>query len=116
MHNDWGNMEGVDMAERILRAAIACRAKQVHFSTDYDGCTVFFFSENQIEFYDYLQPTSRDKLYKYLRGFAGIDEWEKPPVSGYGVFFQGETTYGVEVRVVTGSVDEDFLVVISGAG
>ncbi len=114
MHNDWRNIEAVDATERIIRAAIACHARYIHFSTDYDGSTVFFFSENQIEFYDYLPLPCCERVYKYLRGFAGIDEWEKPPVSGYGVFFNQNTTYGIEVRIIAGSIEEDYLVMLSG--
>ena len=62
MHNDWEHLEGVEVTERIIRAALSSGAREVHLSTTDQGATVFFLSPERIEFFTHLSLGCRERV------------------------------------------------------
>lgn len=114
MPEEWDNLEGVDAAERVLRAALSARAEEVHVSCDSGGASVYLSGQELIEFLVYLSPDCRDKMLRYLRDRSGIDQWKPAPVKGLAVFDRFGKSYQLEVRFLPGSHGGDVFIRISG--
>jgi hypothetical protein len=104
---DWNQLEGPEAAEKILRAAVSCGAAEINLSADAEGATIFFLSQEQIEFFDHLPTNCRDVVRESLKVAAGIDLWKPAPASGCGVLTQGNAAYDLEVRTVANGNSED---------
>lgn len=108
--DDWDGLEGVDAAERILRAALERGASQIHLTCDNGGVCVLFLASDQLEHFAHLSVACRERVRGYLKHLAGIDPVAHPPASGYGLAVLGERTVNVEVRTLAGALEEDLAV------
>lgn len=113
MNPEWDGMEGVDAAERVIRSALQSAASEVHISGDSDGATVYFISPERMEFFTHLPPDCRDGVFRYLRGFACVDDWEEPPVSGVGTFAHDGGDCQIDVRFLCGDAGQDVILRIA---
>ncbi len=113
MPQDWNNLEGVQVTERIIRAAVKTGANEVHLSSDADGATVFIVSADNVEFFAQLPVDCRDKVLAYLRVLGSIDAWIPAPVSGVGTFACEEHECQLEIRLLKSEHGENAVIRIS---
>ncbi len=114
MQFDWDRLEGAEATERILRAACQCEASQIHLSCDNTGGTIFFSNGETIEFFDHIPLQCRNRVRRFFKTLAGIDAFTVAPAWGGGVLTLDGKSYGFEVKLLKGSLEDDLTITLQG--
>ncbi len=113
MADDWDDLEAMEATSRVLKAAIASGAGEIHLSPDTTGAAIFLVSAERIEFLAHVSAACWGRIKDSLRGLAGIDSWKQTPVNGFGLFSHEGTECQVEVCLGRAEPQEDVVVRIT---
>lgn len=110
MSLDWESMDEVNASEAILGAALAVEAREICFTSDDRGASVFFLTENSLESYDHLPLVLWQKVRHYFKQMASIDVFKEPPQRGFSMIKVDGMDCTLTVSTNKGPIFEDLTV------